>query len=51
MAKAKLERMAPTDPELLKLGTEELLFLPDKRKAADEVFRRAFNKYVKKHTQ
>lgn len=50
-AKPKLERIPAASDEMLKLGHDELLMLPDKRAAADELYRRAFNKFVKKQQQ
>lgn len=50
-SKPRLERIPASDPALLKLGTEELLLHPDRRVAADELFRRKFNKYVSKHVE
>ena len=45
----KLERMAPPEgSEFATLNREQLMLHPDQRGAADELFRRAFNKMVKK---
>jgi len=48
-AQAKLERIAPTEGSIFTtLSREELLSHPDPRGAADELYRRAHNKRVKK---
>lgn len=44
----QLERIEPNDEEMLGLSTEQLLMHTDRRRAADELFRRRFNKMVKK---
>lgn len=49
--KPKMQRIEATDPAMLALSKEQLLLHSDKRAAADELFRRAFNKYVKAHEQ
>jgi hypothetical protein len=46
--KTVLARIEPTDPALLSLSTEQLLLHGDRRAAADELFRRRYNKMVKK---
>lgn len=46
-----LVRVQAADPAMLTLSKEQLLLHSDKRAAADELYRRAFNKYVKAHEQ
>jgi hypothetical protein len=42
-----LERIEPSDATLLGMSKEALLLHSDRRAAADELYRRAFNKLVK----
>ena len=46
--KAKLERIAAPKSEFATLTREALLLHADQRTAADEIYRRAFNKMVAK---
>ncbi len=50
-AKPRMERVSAADPAMLTMTREQLLLHSDKRAAADELYRRAFNKYVKAHTE
>lgn len=48
-APAKLERMAaPEGSEFASMTREQLLQHTDQRSAADEIYRRAFNKMISK---
>lgn len=43
-----MERIPAVDPAMLTMSREQILLHPDKRAAADELYRRAFNKFVAK---